>query len=591
MSARLKTIVCGVLLAAAVGWLYARRLSDAPVYLSPDEAIIAVDAHTLATTAHDGRGVLLPLYFRIQMPGEERFGWFTPAIFYWSALFVKALPFSEATVRLSTVAVGLIDIVLMYFAARRLFGTSPFALLAAGLLALTPAHFILSRYELDYLYPLPFVLGWFLCLATWIERDRPVWLAAAAACLAVGFYSYISSVLMMPVYFGLTLLLLVQRRTSASQLAIAATAFAVPLLPFVTWLIAHPTAFTETAQRYELYDAKKLNALQGLREYLSYPNLDRLSALYWSFFSPSFLFFSGDSQMMFSTRAIGVFVLPFAILIPIGAYHIVRHRTTPMNLLVLAGFVTAPVAAVLVPEPATIIRAVAILPFGALLATFGVEALWDARLVERPRPFILSAGVAALVLAAVYGMSTMISGLRVSRSTMILLLASVALFALGRAADRMKLGRVIAVCLLAAIPIQFGGFCRDYFTDYRSRSTTWLGGNLRGALETLIALEGRDHAPSVYFSALRSTSGLLDIRNRWMDAYWRFYLIKAGREDLLAKSGKLPPGGVEGLPAGSLVLANVGDTFTESLVAAGRLKQRAVIPEMDKPGFFVILER
>ena len=62
-------------------------------------------------------------------------------------------------------------------------------------------------------------------------------------------------------------------------------------------------------------------------------------------------------------------------------------------------------------------------------------------------------------------------------------------------------------------------------------------------------------------------------------------------EDLLAKSGKLPPGGVEGLPAGSLVLANVGDTFTESLVAAGRLKQRAVIPEMDKPGFFVILER
>ena len=33
---------------------------------------------------------------------------------------------------------------------------------AALLLALTPAHFIHSRFALDYLYPVPFTLAWLL---------------------------------------------------------------------------------------------------------------------------------------------------------------------------------------------------------------------------------------------------------------------------------------------------------------------------------------------------------------------------------------------------------------------------------------------
>src|SRR5260221_3342082 len=133
-------------LAAATFALYAWRLQSAPVYASPDEVIIGVDAHSLASTGRDVYGRFLPLYFQIQMPGETRMGWFTPAIFYVSALFMKILPFSEWTIRLPTVCIGTIDIVLMYFIGRRLFRSEPLALAAAALLLLTPAHFILSRY-------------------------------------------------------------------------------------------------------------------------------------------------------------------------------------------------------------------------------------------------------------------------------------------------------------------------------------------------------------------------------------------------------------------------------------------------------------
>jgi 4-amino-4-deoxy-L-arabinose transferase-like glycosyltransferase len=148
-----------VLLLTAAAVLYARHLGDAPIYLSPDEAIIAVDAHSLATTGRDVHGAFMPLYFQIQMRGETRSGWFMPVIFYAIALVLKVLPLSEASVRLPSVIVGLTDIVLMFFVARRIFKSTTLAVVSAAMLALTPAHFILSRYALDYLYPLPFVLG------------------------------------------------------------------------------------------------------------------------------------------------------------------------------------------------------------------------------------------------------------------------------------------------------------------------------------------------------------------------------------------------------------------------------------------------
>ncbi len=187
------------------------------------------------------------------------------------------------------------------------------------------------------------------------------------------------------------------------------------------------------------------------------------------------------------------------------------------------------------------------MPFGALLAMFGVECLW------RSRNRLVAATAAA--------------------------------------ASRPRLARWLAVGLLVLIPIQFGVFYRDYFTDYRLRSNPWLGGNLRGALELLIDRATLDRAPSVYFSRLRATSGQLDVRNRWMDAYWRFYLIKHGRQDLLEKTVHVDAIDVGSMREKSLMLANEGDLVTGALVDAGQLKQVALIPEIDREGFFVILQR
>lgn len=517
-----------LVLVAAVFIIYTRRLGDAPMYMSPDEVIIAVDAHSIATTGRDVEGKLLPLFFNIQMPGETRRGWFFPMIFYVSALFYKVFRFTEGIVRLPTAMLGVTNVVLMFLVARQLFKSDSLALLAAAFLALSPAHFMLSRLGLDYLYPVPFILGWLLCLGCDLENENPRMLLAGGLVLGLGCFSYISSVIMMPFYLLMTFAILRYTRKPARLYAVAAAGLALPLLLIVPWILQNPTVVADTMQRYELGGTK-----------FGYTTIDELVSQYWSFFSPSFLFLTGDQQMMFSTRLVGVFLVSLAVFLPLGIYRAGVVEPTPLNLLLLAGFVTGPLVALLVREPAAIQRSVAILPFVVLLATLGVKQLLSLRLT------------------------------------------------LGR----WRLETLAAVGLLALMLLQFALFQRSYFGEYRLRAAPWYGGNLRGALEELMAIDRRGRVPGVYFATLRATSGLLDIRNRWMDAYWNFYLTKEGRRDLLARTAKLDPQALDAVPPGSLVLANVGDRVTDELVRSGRLKTVTLVDEIDREPFFTILQK
>ena len=103
--------------------------------------------------------------------------------------------------------------------------------------------------------------------------------------------------------------------------------------------------------------------------------------------------------------------------------------------------------------------------------------------------------------------------------------------------------------------------------------------------------EHRSHAPYVYFAQLRSTSGQVDTRNRWMETYWTFYLTKHGRQELLGRSRRFDPSHVESVPAGSLVLGNIGDPSVDALVKSGRLTRVETIADEDGTRFYTILQR
>jgi hypothetical protein len=164
--------------------------------------------------------------------------------------------------------------------------------------------------------------------------------------------------------------------------------------------------------------------------------------VYYNFFNPSFLFFSGDASLINATREAGVLLLSLAVLVPLGMYYILTARSTRINLMLLLCFFCAPLAAVLVAE-VKINRALVMLPFAALIATFGVAQLWDAR---------------------------------------------------------NRMWRLVAVTLLLFVPVQFRSFYLDYLHDYRLRSAYWFENNIRGATEQLMARAPAGGNSRIYLS-------------------------------------------------------------------------------------------
>jgi 4-amino-4-deoxy-L-arabinose transferase-like glycosyltransferase len=530
-----KILLPALLLAVPVLVLYSVNLQGTPLYLHDAEVLFALHAHSIATTAHDTNGRFLPVYFQMVPIGDNV--WFQPAIVYLMALFLEVLPFTETAIRLPSVVVGSVNVVLMFFIARRIFASERLGLLAAILLALTPAHFINGRIAMDYLYPVAFVMAWLLCLLILLERKTPWILFAAASFLGFGVYSYIASLIMMPVYLALTCLTLFRTSKNAIRLSLIAVAgFVWPLTFMALWLFDHQGAVVETMGRYRPGPSGELAGkfgglplaavLETLRQSAHFSGITGRISLYWYFFDPAYLFVTGGyANMVNSTRHVGVFLLPLLVFVPVGLVQLAR-RPTPINVILLAGFVSAPLAACLiVPEPYAIDREMELLPFAVLIATCGLACMLSA-----------------------------------SR----------------------KLWRVAGICLLALVPLHFCFFLFDYFGDYRVRTGFWFEGNHREALETIIAREPQDHPPAIYLNADRLP---------YIDDYWRMYLIKHGRQDLLDRTVDFSwkTLDVERVPAGSVLLTRVEDA--ERVAPSGKFRRLATIPEPDTAPNFAILQR
>lgn len=402
----------------------------------------------------------MPLFFSLSDPTSDLkpmpWGntWYQPFLFYIVAAALVVLPMSEAVIRLPVAIIGgVITPVLLYLVANRLFKDRRLALLCAVLFALTPPQLILSRQALDYVCPLPFVLGWLWFLIEYTETRRLKSLAIGGLCLGLGFYSYIASWVMMPIYLALSVIVFwrVDGRPIRPLLASVA-GYILPLLLFIPWIWTHPAMLRETFDRYQMSDQEQVSLIQ---EPANAFRLDKVAATvstYWSYFDPAFLFLLGGPSMTTSTGRIGAFLLPLALLLPLGVITLLR-RPDPFGLhaLILLAVVTAPIAATLKGQPFMIQRAVFMLPFAALIATYGFQSLWQ---------------------------------------------------------ERRRMAKPLAIALLVIGALQFAVFYLDYFTHYKLRSAFYYDPS---AVEDVAEYAMYDEqAPLIYLSV-----ELDDIGAKW----------------------------------------------------------------------------
>jgi 4-amino-4-deoxy-L-arabinose transferase-like glycosyltransferase len=365
--------------------LYVVDLEHTPVYFGGDEAHFAIHGFSLAKTGRDLNGTTLPLFINLRDPQgdmvvQDQFpAWYQPLLFYVIALTLKIQPLNEVSVRLPTALLGgLLIPLLTYVVARRLLKDRWHALLAMAVLAMSPPLLIISRQALDYVCPIPFVLGWLWCLLAFLERGG-LWRAfLGGLILGVGFYSYIASWVFMPLCLVMSWVTYWRSRPDAGRAAAAATVgFLLPLGLLIPWALIHPEMFVETAGRYLVRGARNVTMAEGARKLVGLSSLQQMFGAYVGYFDPIFLFVRGGVSMTTSTARSGVFLLPVAIFLVAGLYEVMRRmRRDPIALVIIGGVLLAPIPAIFVNERRMIQRELFMLPFAALIAAYGGSLLF-----------------------------------------------------------------------------------------------------------------------------------------------------------------------------------------------------------------------
>jgi 4-amino-4-deoxy-L-arabinose transferase-like glycosyltransferase len=435
--------------AIAAALLYIPRLEDSPFYLNRDEMFFGLTAHSVATTGRDTTGRVLPLYFQTEMRyGSEM--WFQPSLMYAATLCVKLFGLSAAAIRLPMALAGVIDVALVYAVARVLVGRDLPALVAAVLLMAAPAHFIHAREALDFQAPLPFMLGWLLCLLLYLRDSErgsnrpPHLLFAAGLLLGVGIYTYIAAYMLMPIYAALTALVLSVRHESARAYRWLAAGFFLPAVACVPFLLSHPTVLHDVFWHYAR-DLPNATSSGGLfSSFFSYERFARAASVYAGFWNPRFLFANGPE----ASWVAGVFLVSTAGLFVVGVMHLLR-RATPVALVLLAGLLTAPIPASLVGDGEAIHRAAAVVPFGVLVAIAGLDSLWT-RDSARARAAAFAAIWIVVIGVAVTWHAELPQAQAFVRASTVPL-AVVAIGWLWRASQSRTLGLVAAACIASGI--------------------------------------------------------------------------------------------------------------------------------------------
>lgn len=410
-------MIAAAVLIIAIGYVYTAGLGQSPPYLMHDELQFSLQARSIADSGRDLSGRAFPVFFTEPEfpPGRD------PVLIYLTAAVLKLVPFSQENVKLAVVLIGILNVVLTFFAGWKLLGSPWLGLLAAALLALTPIHFIRARLVLSPFSSIPFVLGWMVALSIYLRSGSRRALLAAAASAALSMYSYLACVVMAPVYLAVALWFAVKREGSKVIVPVAVVV-GVLLAPMAIWYVTHPERYAQVVDAYRLYGSGTSGVASPVLAPGTPAGPQRWLALVWQFLSPDFLFLSGDSSLINSTRTAGLFPIAFAVLIVAGVWTAVTSRD-PAQRVALMGLATAPLASI-VSGAVEMNRIMFVIPFAVLMAAMGARTL----------------------------------------------------MARGGA------WRIAAFLLLVSVPIQFAGFHRHYLNEYPRQAGKWFGGNVRDAV-------------------------------------------------------------------------------------------------------------
>lgn len=242
------------ILAAALVFRFA-LIRELPGGLFPDEAANGMDVNSILS------GDLKPFYER----GNGREALF----FYFIAAAVAYFGRGPWQHHMVSAGFGFFEVLAAYFLTKRLFGKNV-AYLAAFFMATSSFAVTISRTGFRAnLVPLFTTLTILFIIKVWQETDakKRYWPAALAGIsFALGFYTYISYRMMIPLLIAFKVVLLIAYRGRIKEIfreywkpkLIAATAFLIAISPLAHYFLTHPGSFVGRAGHVSIF-SKDLN--------------------------------------------------------------------------------------------------------------------------------------------------------------------------------------------------------------------------------------------------------------------------------------------------------------------------------------------
>ncbi len=294
--------------------LRAIDLGSNPTGFFCDEASIGYNAYSILETGKDEHGRSFPVYFKA-------FGDYKPALYiYLTALSVKIFGLNEFATRLpSAVFMLLFQLAAYFLLARNIHPTC--GLLAVLLTGIEPwvNHFAHVAFSL---VSIPVILT--IALYCWeiAMRESVKWLYGAVMVYALAFYTYPPARVFVVLFF-LVLLYLYRKEvltkiyTEPGHVGLASVLCLFTAVPFL-WYVYREPEFLSRVEYLSIFTTPFVNlsaayrALEGY-EWLSFPELSQttqhLLIFVWNYFthfSPTYLFMSGDENLRFGTPRFGV---------------------------------------------------------------------------------------------------------------------------------------------------------------------------------------------------------------------------------------------------------------------------------------------
>lgn len=332
------------------------KITEIPSSLYWDEASIGYNAYFVLTTGKDEWGEVLPVHFRA-------FGEFKlPVYIYSVALAIKLFGFSDFAIRIPSVIYALGTLIVANLLIYEITKNKWLGLFSMFFLTLSPWYFLFSRTGYEAVAGLFFFS---LAIYVFIISKNVKLFVFSIILLVISFYSYNSFRILSPLAF---LIFIIKKFLTKEEIRLKFFAILISVLLFMFSLVPF----------YRLVSAD-----YGLSRFNAIGEKSSLGIIknYVLYFSPDFLFKSGDMNLRSHVPGAGQIWITDGIFVLLGLLIILKNKNKNMLILIF-GLVVSLLPGAITRESPHSLRAITVVIFLAILWSFGISLFMKKKILK-----------------------------------------------------------------------------------------------------------------------------------------------------------------------------------------------------------------